>query len=103
MLFYVWEDARVWSQRGCSLHTQLSYLGPVSRFSHLELLGAHCREWPQLTALGWQVFFPFLRALEFTSGGPEQLMTVTSLFTDVAGNTPFLIPLYQSQGLAYEN
>ena len=30
------------------------------------------------------------RAQEFTFGEPESLMTVTSLFTDMAGNTPFL-------------
>ena len=50
-------------------------------------LSAH----PQGAAAGLQVLF-FLGALgaqKFTFGGPESRMTVTSLFTDIAGNTPF--------------
>ena len=40
-----------------------------------------------------QVLFSFLgalRAQKFTFGSPESLITVTSLFTDMAGKTPFL-------------
>ena len=35
-------------------------------------------------------FLSALRAQEITFGGLELLMTVTSLFTDMARNTPFL-------------
>ena len=40
-----------------------------------------------------QVLFSFLgalRAQKFTFGRPESPITVTSLFTDTAGKTPFL-------------
>ena len=46
-----------------------------------------------LMATRQQVLFSFLSALQaqkFMFGGPELLMVVTSLFIDMAGNTPFL-------------
>ena len=51
-------------------------------------LGSGC----SLMATMLQVFsfLISLRAQDFTFGGLELLMTVTSLFTDIAGNTPFL-------------
>ena len=45
-----------------------------------------------LMAARWQVFFSFLSSLRahwLTHGGLQSLMAVTSLFTDMAGNTPF--------------
>ena len=66
----------------------------VLLFSHPEFLRAHCGEWLQPNGCQIvQVFFSFSnvpRAQEFTFGGPEPLMTMTSLFTDMAGNTPYL-------------
>lgn len=48
-----------------------------------------------LVAAALQVLLSFLSALrtqKFTFGGPQSLMTVASVFTDMAGNTPFLTP-----------
>lgn len=68
-------------------------------FSHPEFLRAHCGSGYSLMAARlYRYFFLFLecpRAQEFTFGGPELLMTVTSLFTDMAENTPYS----QSKGL----
>ena len=62
-------------------------------FSHPEFLRAHSREWREPNGCQIvQVLFSFLsvpRAQEFTFGGVELLMTVTSLFTDMAENTPY--------------
>ena len=78
-----------------TVHRHLSYLESVSSpFFHilspsvLTVGSGH-----SLITAGSQVFFSFLSALraqEFTFGRSESLVTVTSLFTDVAGNTPFL-------------
>ena len=49
-------------------------------------------EWLQRTAAGLQALFSFLgtlRAQKFTFGGLKSLMAMTSLFTDMAGNTQF--------------
>ena len=49
-------------------------------------------EWLQRTAAGSQALFSFLgtlRAQKFTFGGPKSLVAVTSLFTDMTGNTQF--------------
>ena len=77
----------------------LSYASQLSeasipRFSHPEFLSAHSREWVQ--PRGCQINQVFssiltaLRAQEFTMGMLESPMTVTSLLTNMAGNTPFL-------------
>ena len=39
VLFYVWEDARVWAHWNHSLDMHLNYLGPVSCFSPSSVLG----------------------------------------------------------------
>ena len=65
----------------------LSYLGSVScDFSHPEFLSAHRREGLQLMAAD----HAGLLLLPECPGGLEALMTVTSLFTAMAGNSPFL-------------
>ena len=51
-----------------------------------------------LKAARWQVSLSFLSALRvqgFLFGGQESLMTVTFLFTDVAGNISILRPVIQ--------
>ena len=67
---------------------RLSYLGPVSCVFHILSssvlsLGSGC----SLMAAMLQVFsfLISLGAQELTLGGLESLMTVTSLFTDIAG------------------
>ena len=73
----------------------LSYLGPVSSVFHILsslvlTIGCGC----SLMAARSQVLVFFLcalRAQKFTFGGPESLMSVTSLLTDMGGNIPFLI------------
>ena len=54
----------------------------------------HILSLPQgVAAARWQVLFSIpgaLSARKFTFGGLESLMTMTSLLTDMAGNTPFL-------------
>ena len=69
------------------LSGQVSYVFHILSSSVLSL-GSGC----SLMAAMLQVFsFPIsLGAQELTLGGLESLMTVTSLFTDIAGNTPFL-------------
>ena len=43
VLFYIWEDARVWAHWNHSFDMHLSYLGPVSCFSPIWIpLRAHC-------------------------------------------------------------
>ena len=70
----------------------LSYPGSVSCVFHiLSALGLTVGSGCSLMHARSHVFFSFLstlRAQEFTFGGP--LMTVTSLFTDMAENTPFV-------------
>ena len=75
-------------------YMHLSYLGPVSCvFASWISLGLAMRSGCNLMAVRWQVFI-FLT--EFPQGSPAQLwwlwllVTVTSLFTDMAGNIPFL-------------
>ena len=80
-----------------SLKSFLSYASQLSGdsilcFPHLEFLSAHHREW--LQPGDWQIvpvssFQGALRAQEIVFGGPESLMTVTSLFADMEGDTPF--------------
>ena len=74
----------------------LSDVGPVSRvfvfvfvyfFNILSILGSGC----SLMAARLQAVCSFQSALRAYVGGLRSLMTVTSLFTDMAGNTPFLM------------
>ena len=90
MLFYVWEGATVWAH---SFHKDLSDLGPTSRVVHILspsvlAAGSGC----SLMSAESQVFsfFGALGAQKLTFGGLVLLVTVTSLFTDMAGNIPFL-------------
>ena len=64
----------------------LSQLSGASNlcFSHLEFLRTHRREWFSLMAARSEVFFSFRNAFR------AQKFTWQSLFTDTAGNTPFL-------------
>ena len=68
-------------------------LGPVyCDFHILSSLGLTIGNGCSLSAARLQVLFSFLSALraqDFTFEGLESLMTVTSLFIDVAENTPF--------------
>ena len=77
----------------CVYASQLSGAS-VLFFSHPEFLRAHCREWLQPNGCQIvEVFFSFSsvpRAQEFTFGGLEPLMTLTSLFTDMAENMLYL-------------
>ena len=71
------------------LSSQLSGISTL-HFSILLTAGSDC----SLMAAGLQVLFSFLVALrtqKFTFGGLKSLMTVTSLFMDMAGNTLCLI------------
>lgn len=90
MLFYIWEGATVWAH---SFHMDLSYLGPASRVVHILspsvlAAGSGC----SLMSAESQVlsFFGALGAQKLPFGGLALLMTVTSLFSDVAANIPFL-------------
>ena len=81
-----------------SLKSFLSYASQLSGVSilHFYILnssGLTVESGCRLMAAGSQVLFSFLvvlRAQKFTFGGPKSLMTVTTLFTDTARNTPFL-------------
>ena len=60
---------------------------------------AHCGEWLQPEGCQIMQGFFFLSALmaqELTFGGPELLMTMASLFTDMTVNIPFLISFLPS-------
>ena len=91
VLFYIWEDARVWAYQTHSFCVHLSYPGPVSRAFHiLSSPGAHRGEWLQSWGL---LDGRYSQPSSGTHPGRLQsLMTVTSLFTDTAGNIPILIP-----------
>ena len=59
VLFYIWEDARVWAHWNHSFDVHLSYLGPVSCVctswvSSELIVGSGC----SLMAARWQAFFP---------------------------------------------
>ena len=75
-----------------SYASQLSGASVLS-ISHSEILSAHLRAWLQPEGCLISQVFSFLnahRAQIFTFGGLEWLLTLTSLLTDMAGNTPFL-------------
>ena len=95
VLFYIWEDARVWAYQTHSFHVHLSYPGPVSCAFHiLSSPGAHRGEWLQSWGLlDGRYSQPSSGA---HPGGLQSLMTVTSLFTDTAGNIPILSPSHWS-------
>ena len=89
-----WEDARVWTHWNHSFDMHFSYLGPVfcvfTSWVPSELtMESGCR----LRASRWWVFFSFLRSLRVH----QLTILVTAiagnwhlLFTDLAGNIPFL-------------
>ena len=57
-------------------------------FPHLEFVSAHHTEWLQpddCPIVPVSSFLIALRAQEITFGGPQSLMTVTSVFVDMAG------------------
>ena len=73
----------------------LSYASQLSGnsilcFSYPEFLRAHHRKWLQPNGCWLQGFFSFLSVLRAHIERLQSLITVTSLFTDMAGNTPFL-------------
>ena len=78
-----------------SSHRHLSHLGPVSCFPHPELPWAPPKEWLQSGGSQVTGILP-LPECPWGSpdhgGGLESLMTMTSLFPDMAGSTPYLIP-----------
>ena len=68
----------------------------IMRFSSVLTAGNNC----SLMAAGFQVLFFLggLGAQKFTSGGPKSPMAAASLFTDMAGNTPFhILRVFQIQ------
>ena len=68
-----------------------SYLGPISCIFHiLSFSGLTVASGYSLLAAGGQVFFSFLSSLRAHIGGLQSLMTVTFLFTDMAGDILFL-------------
>ena len=95
VLFYAWEEARVWAHWNHSFDRHLSSLGPISHVvtswvSSGLPVGNGC----SLMAARWQVFFP-----SWVSSGVASSMSGSGcncwwlwhpLFTDVAGNIPFL-------------
>ena len=94
MLSCGWEVTRIWAHRNSFFHMRLSASIP---FLHPELsfLGLTIGSGYSLVAGWWPVFFSFLsslRAHQLTLGRLQTLMTVTSSFTDMAGNTLFLNP-----------
>ena len=92
MLFYIWEDPRVWAYGNHYFPVHLRAQGVV--FHILSPLGAHVGSdcspggcWitglsPSSVPLGSGTHV----------GGLQSLMTVTSLFTDMAGNIPIPSP-----------
>ena len=61
VLFYIWEDARVWANWNYSFDKHLNYLGPISCFSPSWLpLRVHCQGslwWPM--AWWWATFLVY--------------------------------------------
>ena len=87
-----------------SLGSQKSFLWYASQlpgasilyFHFLSFLRSKHREWLQSDSYSMVgiFFFPaFPQGSQAHTGGPQLQMTVTSLFTDMAGNIPFLNPL----------
>ena len=89
------EDARVCVHWSHSSHMHLSYLGQVSLFFHiLSSLRAHCREWLQSDGRWTTDILPgHLSDSSVHAGGLQSLITVTSLYTDMARNAPFVTNL----------
>ena len=86
-LFYVWEDASVWARWNHPSHRHLSPPGPASCvFASLAALGLTVGSGCSLIA-GILLLPECPQGLHWRAGLP---MTVTSLFTDKVGNTPFL-------------
>ena len=76
----------------------LSYASQLSGnsilcFSYPEFLRAHHRKWLQPNGCWLQGFFSFLSVLRAHIERLQSLITVTSLFTDMAGNALFLTNL----------
>ena len=95
--FSVWEDARVWTHWNHSFDMHLSQLGPVSCvFTSWVPSGLTVGSGCSLRAARWQVFFVSflspLRAHQLTVwGGCNRWWLWHPLFTDTAGNIPFLL------------
>ena len=92
-------NARVWAHRNEAFDMQLSYLGTCVLYLHIpSSLRAHHREWLQSDGHKMASILSFLSPNpnhEFPQGSRAHylwwlLMTVTSLFTDMAGSIPSL-------------
>ena len=58
VLFYVWEDARIWAHWSYSLDLHLNYLGPVSCFSSSKIpFIEYWRGWLQWPMTWWWAAF----------------------------------------------
>ena len=95
VLFYVWEDARVWVHRRHSFDMHLSSLGPVTCVFHiLSFPRTHHREWLQSDGCWMAGILSFLnspRTHQLTiHGGCNCWWLWHPLSTDGAGNIPFL-------------
>ena len=86
-LFYAWADASVWARWNHPFHRHLSPRGPASCvFTSRAALGLTVGRGCSLIA-GLLLLPECPQGLHWRAGLP---MTVTSLFTDKVGNTPFL-------------
>ena len=80
--------------------SQLSWASILCFFHILSFLGAHPREWLVWQSNGYQIA-GILLLLECPEGSGahigrlQSLMTVTSLFADKAGSSPFLNPFWE--------
>ena len=91
VLFYVWEDAKVWAHWNHSFGIYLSYLGPVSCvFSSLSLLRVHHWGWLHWLMAWWwaSCFYPEFPQGSLSWGGCNVMARWLQhpLFTDLAGN-----------------
>ena len=91
----MWEDARAWAQWNGSFDMYPHLSGSSTPFSHSEFpfFRAHLREWLESNSC-WMArilsSLSSLRAHQLTLCWLQLLMTVTSLFIDMARNIPFL-------------
>ena len=96
VLLYVWEVARVWVHWNHSFDMHLSSQGPASCiFSSWVSSGLTIGSGCSLMAARWQVLFPSWVPSGLTLEGCNCWWLWHPLFTDMAGNIPFL-SAYQS-------
>ena len=93
VLFYLWEDARVWSHWNHSFDMHLSFWEPGSCFHIITFLKFRCGEWLQSDSCemsGTLSFLNSLRAHQLTKMVAAIADDVTSFVYWCGGNIPFL-------------